>query len=394
MSKNGILFAAAASLVLASGASASRVDDGWLAWLGCWRAVGVTDGSMLCVVPEGQGVKLLGINADGTIKNETRIIADNMARQASQEGCSGTERAFWSKDQRRVFLRADQVCGEQTKRAVTGMLAMLKADQMVSVQSVTAYETTTARSVRYQYVEPAKVPAEVTAALAANRLARETARTAAGGRIDLDDVKEAVAAVHPEVVQGWLSAAEQKFELNGKVLKQLAAAGVPAGVIDVMVAVSNPRYFALKQPDEVEAEGRARGNDERDRDRTRYGRCYDSYMDPWFDPFGYSFYGQDRCRIGYYGYGMYGSPYGYYSPYSAWRYGTPVIVVRGGEEDSDGKVTRRGYSRGSSSSGSSSGGSYRPSTGSSSSGSGSTSSSGTSSSGSSTTRTAKPRGGN
>ena len=392
MKKNGILFAAAASLLLMSSASASNVDDGWLAWLGCWRAVGATDGQVLCIVPEGQGVKLLGIAADGTIKNETRIFTDNTARQASQEGCSGTERAFWSKDQRRVFLRADQVCGEQTKRAVTGMLALVKADEMVSVQSVTAYESTTSRSVRYQYVEPAKVPAEVTSALAANRLARETARTAAGGKIDIDDVKEAIAAVHPEVVQGWLSAAEQKFELNGKVLKTLAAEGVPAGVIDVMVAVSNPKYFALEQRDDVDENPRAR--DERDRQRARYGRCYDSFND-WLDPFGYSFYGygMDRCRTGYYGYGMYGSPYGLYgSYYNPWRYGNTVIVVRGNDEDSDGKVTRRGYSRGNSSSGSSNSGgsvSSRPS-GSSSSGS---TSSGSSSSGS-TTRTAKPRGGN
>lgn len=397
MKKHG-LWVAAAALVLASGASAQSNSDGWLAWLGCWRAVGAIDNQLLCVVPEGAGVKLLGI-ADGQIKNETRVIADNTARQASQEGCAGTERAVWSNDQRRVFLRADQVCGEQTKRDVTGMLALVKADEMISVQSVTAYENTTVRTVRYKYVESANVPASVTSALAANRLARETARTAASAKIDLDDVKEAVAKVHPEVVQSWLSAAEQPFKLDGKTLVALKKDGVPAGVLDVLVAVSNPKYFALKPAAEVATTANTRDTD---RDR-RYGRasCMDTrFSDPWLDPWGYSFYGYgyDRCRP-YYGYGYGYSPYsGLYSPYyNAWRFGTPVIVVRGSDEDAGGKVTRRGYSRGSSPSESGSGATYSrpPSSSGSSSGmsSGSSSSGGDTSSGS-TGRTAKPRGGN
>ena len=91
--------AAVLSLLLISArvASAKRqpLDDGWLAWQGCWHAYGEPADNVLCIVPDGDGARMLTISA-GTVQSETRIVGDGSARPISLEGCSGTELALWS----------------------------------------------------------------------------------------------------------------------------------------------------------------------------------------------------------------------------------------------------------------------------------------------------------
>jgi len=322
MRKHFVLTAILAA-VLSPAAYAAQPDDAWLAWVGCWRAEGDSSERSLCIVPDGDGVRMITLNA-GKVEAESRIIANGQARTITQEGCTGIETARWSADRKRVFLNADLNCGNNVTRKVSGIFAMLPGSQWASVQSIQTAENQRLHTVRYTEADPSNLPNDIARAFRDNRLARETVRLGATAALDLDDVKEAVKLADVTVVEGWLTTVGQEFDLDGKTLIELADAGVPASVIDVIVAISNPGRFAVR-------EERA---DDRDRVRRRPGSCYDYWSDP-YDPFFYrgSYYG--HCRGGYGGYYPTWGGGGY------WGGGTIVVIDR--PNRSRGKVTRDGY---------------------------------------------------
>ena len=169
------------------------------------------------------------------------------------------------------------------------------------------------------------------------------------------------------------------FALDARQIVALEKAGVPTMVIDVMVALSYPNYFAL---DRSRVAGATRTDDVAEGGG---GRVIDLYG---WDPF----YTYDR-------YGRYGYGYGG----GGWYYGNrPVVIVRqpGGdaEVDSHGRVVKgRGYVPGSRRERPSSGASSDRAGSSGSSGSGGSASSGSSGGSSSkqpssgSGRTAKPK---
>ena len=377
-----------------SASAAARVapDERWLPWIGCWAPDGLASATALCIVPDGDGVRMLTI-ADGVIESASRVIADGQTRNVTQEGCSGLESARWSADGQRVFMRGELKCGNSIERTVTGIFAILNTREWIIVQSAASSGSNATHSIRYAAVVPDRLPEEVAQAFSDNRLSRETARLAAIQQLDLDDIQEAVAHVEAGVVESWLTARGPQFDLTGKDLLRLADAGVPASVIDVLVAVSNPEHFAVRAaaPEDMES---------RDQDRRIWPgtSCLDEsyYSYPrasWYQPFSYRRSYQYGC-----------GPIGYYNPWGynglGWGYGGgTVIVVERPRAESRGKVTKGGYSSGRSTSDdtsakSRSGSSAQPrpaTTGSSaSSGSSGSSSSDSKSSG----RKAKPRGNN
>jgi hypothetical protein len=310
-------------------------DDAWLAFTGCWRPVGDSGNNYLCIVPAGEGVRIVTL-VDGKVQSQSNVIADDQPRRMEQEGCSGTERAVWSSDKQRVFLRSDLMCGS-VSRKVSGVFALLSPTEWISVQAVSSGEAAGTRTVKYTEATPANLPDDIAQALSGNRLARETVRAAAAAKIDLDDVREAVAKIDAVVIESWLMAAAQPFDLDGKALIELADAGVPASVIDVIVAVSNPKRFAIR-------EERLEDRDPRGERRPVRNPCYDDFYSPggglWYDPFAYRYrgYGYDACRGGLIGISPwgYGGGWGYYGP--------TVVVVE--PQSRGGKATRDGYSRG------------------------------------------------
>ena len=318
------------SAALASAAQAAQPDEAWLALAGCWRAEGDNTARSLCIVPDGDGVRMITLNA-GRIESETRIVANGQPRAITQEGCSGTETAMWSADRQRVFMNADLNCGNNVTRKVSGIFAVLSSAQWTSVQSITTAGNTSVHKVRYVEGEPENLPAEIVQAFRDNRLARQTVRIGAASPLDLDDVIDAAAHAKAEVVEGWLTTVNQEFELDAKALIALSDAKVPASVIDVLIAVSNPRFFAVRDE---------RADDDLRRGRRRGGRCLDSYWSDPYDPFGYRSAGYhaygDGCGGwwgpswgGYWGGGYYG--------------GGSVVVIDRGPLRNGGRVTRGGY---------------------------------------------------
>ena len=316
-------------------ANPAAADDGWLAWIGCWRAQGDASSSMLCVVPADNGVRMVTLNG-GSIQSETRVIADGLARHVEREGCAGTESAVWSKDDQRVFLKSDLTCGK-VHRVTSGIMSMQTQSEWLNVEAVSAGSgQTMARTVRYVAAYSPGLPADIQSALNADKLARETARYAATAPTNLDDVKEAARIVDEHAVTEWLTAMNQQFDLTGKKLVALADAGVSQNIIETLVGISNPQIFAVRVRD--------------DRD-DRYGRravgvssCYDAYYDPWSPVYYGSYYNNSYyCRGGYYGGGYWGGYYGGWYPAAS-----TVVVVKddGTAANPRAKVTREGYTRG------------------------------------------------
>lgn len=409
MRTRGFLPTGAAFLIAISGvalhastATASPVQPGWEAWLGCWEQAGSDTGEQLvCVLPgtDARSVRMATVT-DGVITDETVLVADGVARPVDDEGCTGTETAFFSRDQRRVFTRAELDC-RGVQRVSTGVLALVSESEWVDAQALTVAGQSAARTVRYRAVSRADTPPAIAALLPAEqRLATEAARLDAAAVLGIDDVVEASGAVAAPALEALLGARQQGFSLNARTITQLAESGVETSTIDVMIALSYPARFAVHERDPNAEYAAAQERDDRLRNECRNPVLSRRYSAACYG-FGYgsSLY-YDR-----YAYGMYGySPWGY--DRYGWHYGrSPIIIVQpqpgtpaprggnvvkgrgftAGDQPSRGRAQPRSQSPSSSSTDRSS-----ASSGSSSSGS---SASTPSSSGSSTGRTARPRSG-
>ena len=218
---------------LAPAAQAAEADDAWLAWVGCWRAEGDSSERSLCIVPDGDGVRLITLNA-GRVESESRIIADGKPRTLTQEGCTGTETSRWSADRQRVFLNADLNCGNNVMRHMSGVFAVLPGSQWASVQSVATGDAKRLHTVRYVEAALTNLPDEIARTFRDNRLARETMRLSASSNLDLNDVKEAVSHLDVTVVEGWLTTIGQEFDLDARTLIDLADAGVSTVLVSIV----------------------------------------------------------------------------------------------------------------------------------------------------------------
>jgi hypothetical protein len=387
-----------AAPVVAQGTQAAT-DARWAPWIGCWQAssrdlasMGVSPGSqtplpVVCFVPVTGAVGVDLVTVNGTqVGQAERVDATGSRRPVSREGCEGWETADFSPDAKRIYLRSAHQCTGNRARTSTGIMSISPNGEWLDVQGVKVEDNNAVRVAHYGKVPvPAALGADAKAALEGHGLARNTAVLAASDSIDIADVIEASRRADPLVVQAWLTERGQGFDMNAKRLAQVADAKVAPNVIDVMVALSYPRAFAINLAGangQVVPTEQTRALAEND----VQGDGPLVYLN--WDPF-YSSYD----RYGYYsryGYGRYGylgySPW--YSPYNN------VIVVRpqpAAEPDTRGRVVKgRGYTRpadrrdpGSSS------GDGRSSVGSS--GSGGSSSAGSSGSGGGEQRTAKPR---
>jgi hypothetical protein len=240
---------------------------------------------------------------------------------------------------------------------------------------------------RYRPARPTLVEAAGFEALTANRGTPGLEARAAAVTPDVDDMIEASRTVDAEAVRAWVAEMNDPFDLDSRRLIRLADAGVPASVIDVMVAVSYPKTFTVQRDGDIDQLD--------ERDRSAYGGGYGRrvYLGSsiWSRPFYYSPFGYG------YGYGPYG--YGGFYPYGGYYQPGIVIVTPRADPAPNARVVRgRGYTRGTGATDSGSdarrssppaGGSRQPSAGGSSSGGGSSAPG--SGGGSSEGRTARPR---
>ncbi|MGH7714119.1 MAG: hypothetical protein ACREOG_22755, partial [Gemmatimonadaceae bacterium] len=245
-------------MVLSSATAAAQnvaADLRWQAWLGCWEAVepestlaiGATKKPLICVIPtdEAGAVEIATVVAD-SIALRQRIEATGAQRQMSKDGCTGWERAQWSANGARVYLRSSYSCPGGLTRSSNGIMAVSSAGEWLDVQGVVAGTTVGVRVVRYRDVTDAvSLPSEVAVALKGRAPTMNDARIVAASALTTDDVVEASRFIDPGVVQTWLAETGQGFAVDAKQLIELEKSGVSPRVIDVMVALSYPNVFAL-----------------------------------------------------------------------------------------------------------------------------------------------------
>ena len=389
-----------AAIATTASAQEARVGPKWLGWVGCWTASvpgasTAANDELVCITPSGQGSDAVDVTTirDAKVVSTQRIDASGAERPLDAKGCTGTQRASWSADERRIYLRSAASC-DGLKSTTSGILSMTATGEWLDVRGVSSYGSDGVRVARYRDAGvPASIPAEIATALRERAGGIESARVAAGAPIAANAVIEASRAADSTVVAAWLLERDQRFALDGKTLVQLSQAGVPGAVTDALVAVSNPSAFrfarASQQTDAITT------------DAPTTARRVSATAFP-YDPWTWGSLGLD------YGYGSrYGYPYGY--RYGAYGYGynngyyggyaPPIIIVNGDTRGtSTGQMVKgRGYTQ---TGGTTSTGTARerpssapsPSPSPSPSSSSGSSSSGSSSGGSSSEgRTAKPR---
>jgi uncharacterized membrane protein YgcG len=414
----GLLFVAGSAQ-----AQTAAVDPRYQPWVGCWRTIGGGDGAgegglaqptRACVTPSKAvaGSVDMALYAGDSLLSRSALPRPGTPRNRQIDECQGTETAEWTTDETRLILRADMTCARGVRRSETGLMTITPSGEWLQMQHMEVAGKSATTAARFRYDGDTETPVGVS--LGDDRSSR-TLRLAVGAPVSLGELVDLSKRLPASLMEAWVAELDQRFTVDGKTLVKLADQGVPARVIDVIVATSHPEAFSLR----ADAEFTRGGADEawmadvpNDRPR-RMNRCsvYDDFCygpgglgawglgwrfgygpwDPW-DPWGYR-YGNPYSRYG----AAYGYPYGYGGGMYWGR--QPIVIVNrpsGSDESTDrGRaVNGGGYTRTASprpsnntspsarSGGSSSG----------SSGSGSTGSSGSSGSGSgSTGRTAKPR---
>ena len=344
--------AALGLVAVATSASAqeARVGPKWLGWVGCWTtavpgAAVADSGGVVCITPSGQGGDAVDVTTvrDAKVVSTQRIDASGTERPLEAKGCTGVQRASWSADERRIYLRSSSTC-EGLKSTTSGILSMTATGEWLDVRGVSSYGNQSVRVARYRDAGiPASVPTEIASALRERGAGVESARVAAGAPIGSSGVIEASRAADSTVVAAWLLEREQRFALDGKTLVQLAEAGVPGAVTDALVAVSNPGAFRLARLSER--------TDAIATDAPTAGRRVSATAFP-YDPWTWGSLGLDYgYRYGYpygyrYGYGGYGYGYGYNNGYYG-GYAPPIIIVNGNSQNgSTGQMVKgRGYTQ-------------------------------------------------
>jgi hypothetical protein len=324
------LAAAALGFALPARAQTPGVDSRWAAFVGCWEPTDHVK-SLVCIVPAGTGaVDLLTIKK-GEVTAREHLAATAQRTELNQDDCTGWQTGEWSTTAVRVYLRSTETCAGAIRRDGTAIIAMTGEGkgEWVYIQGVklgVGSEQTGVRVQRFRNVDADEVllPDDVKAALAADLVSTMRARAAALAPLAVNDVVEASRAVDQAVVQAWLVERGRAFVIDAKKLVTLADAGVPTPVIDLIVALSYPKAFAINAAAR-QGERLGRSRNDTTYAATALAQCA-SLMPYWFDPY-YDPYYDCTGRYSGYGYSGYGYGYGYGYPYDyGWSFGGPIIV--------------------------------------------------------------------
>lgn len=333
---------------LATSTAQSNVDSRWLPWLGCWNPLRqsstartgiearladefpalsrettahVVEGVRVCVAPgeTDAAVRLSTIANEQTVLERT-IVADSVQQPITESGCQGWQRAEWSRTGQRLFTHAELACADQPMRTVSGLSLMMAGPSWLDVQVVRIGNEETVQVRRYLHASDQSgaplAPEVLGSALSA-------ARRLGDVPVTLEDIKEASTKISAQAVEAALAEVRPRFDLNSRALIDLGKAGVSAGVIDVMVALSYPEHFTVDRT----APGSFASSSSWSSRSTSSGVFG---MPTWLGSSVYSGYPYSPyySHSPYYPYSGY-YPYGYYSPfnYSYWGYYRPLYSL-------------------------------------------------------------------
>lgn len=299
-------------LAMVTPARAQEADKRWTPWLGCWqmlnervregnpegadavaaageRAPGGTSDVMVCVAPTPRpDTVTLTTRAANELLLEQMLVADGRAQSTSEAGCTGTQRAEWSREGGRLFTRAEVTCAGRPAGAFSGIATIAGDGTWIDVQATEINGRANVRVRRYR---------------------RSEGQRRGGVSWTVEDVKEASTKVSPAALEAALIESDARFRLNSRSLVELDEANVPDGVIDLMVALSYPDKFQIERRAEASLDLYQPGyGDGEWSGYWGYGLAY-----PFFSSYP-GYYGNYRYYFSPFGYGYYGL-YGGYSDY-------------------------------------------------------------------------------
>jgi hypothetical protein len=250
----GLAIPATLTLTAATAVSAQSVSTPWATLAGCWSPVGAEgitlgrDGAttmMLCVIPINRESGVLARYAgDKVIEADTIVIGQERTRRLDDD-CEVTASARFAGDQSRLYVRGRRVCTSGVASQTSGLLGLAPGGDLLDVREVT--QGSKSAAVVQRYAATASRPELVSTFDRLSRAERE-ARVLSGAQLTGGDIIEAAASVDSTAVVAWLAERGQGFLLNAKTLKAFAQAQLPANVIDMMVALSNPKTFTVDRP--------------------------------------------------------------------------------------------------------------------------------------------------
>lgn len=325
------------------------VDSRWLPWLGCWQPAAEQEsppGDLLVCVRAGETAQAVEVTTirNGEVASTRALIADGQPHPVQDQSCSGSQFAQFSSDARRAYLWSTLTCEGGLKRTASAIMALSTPREWLDVQALGVNGKRAPRAMRYRPAADSLWPSGF-ALGAQGTEAVADARVAASGRLSLSDVREAASSVDQEALAAFVLEWDRPFDLDAAKLASLADAGVPADVIDAVVAVSYPTRFVVDR-----GMGSLALAPTPEREPRYAGR------DIYADPYGWGWWGMDQC-LGSWGYwtpycgsSLYwasGFGFGGYLPYwyNPYGYGygyQPFIVVPNGTGQPDHGIMVRG----------------------------------------------------
>jgi hypothetical protein len=250
----GTAMSVGVALGAAGAASAQPTGSPWATLAGCYTPVGAEgvtlgrDGASavtFCVIPVARDRGVLArYSGDKLIEADT-VIIDVEQRKAAEDGCEVSTRTSFAADYTRLYVRAARNCTNGAVSQSSGLLGLSPGGDLLDVREITRGSKSAAIVQRF-------TPAETRPELAGffERLTRSDreARVLASARLTGADLIEAAAMIDSTAVAAWLAERGQGFMLNANTLTALSKASVPANVIDMMVALSNPKEFVVDRP--------------------------------------------------------------------------------------------------------------------------------------------------
>lgn len=247
-----------AALPLVASAQSAIYGAGVQAWLGCWTA-GLTSTlradappSIVCIAPTSDVdvAEVLTVQDGRVVAHET-LDATGRSRAIDAERCTGSRRATWSRDGRRLFVSSSGTCAGVPSRT-SGLLAITPQGEWLDVEGVSAGGATQVHVARYvEVAPPSALPERVRAALRAQSLATRSTRVAAGAPVRAEDLLDAWRAVDSAVVEAWILEGAHRFDVAGADLDALRLAGVPPRIVDALGAAVEPDAYALARADDA-----------------------------------------------------------------------------------------------------------------------------------------------
>jgi hypothetical protein len=225
----------AATLALAASSAGAQTaaiyGAGLEAWTGCWSAelspVPAGAVRLVCISPTANANVANVATIDGSVVAFETIDATGRTVTLQAQGCTGTRRAAWSRDGRRLFLNTTGVC-RGVPLSTSAIYSISTSGEWVAVEGSTLRGAPRVRAVRFRDIGvPADLPVDITAAVRKNELARESTRAAFGAAVHLDDVVEALRFAEPDVVASWVHERAQQFDVTPTDLARIDLRGFP-----------------------------------------------------------------------------------------------------------------------------------------------------------------------